>query len=195
MWDEQNDSSDDSDGSDSDSDSDSHPPQQKAAEPLTSPKTPDSNLPGPTAYFKISNITIPSDIANHGKSTGHIPELILNNFTTRLGRRTGRFLGSLFPHVPELRGRQVVTFHNQRDYIFVRHHRYVFKPGSAPASDDAKKEGGKKSKTSAKLQELGPRFSMKMRWLLEGGFDTKYGEYEWYHHRKEQDETRTTFHL
>jgi ribosome production factor 1 len=29
--------------------------------------------------------------------------------------------------MPELEGRQVLTLHNQRDYIFVRRHRYVFR--------------------------------------------------------------------
>jgi len=32
----------------------------------------------------------------------------------------------LFPQKPEFKGRRVVTFHNQRDFIFFRHHRYVF---------------------------------------------------------------------
>jgi ribosome production factor 1 len=72
---------------------------------------------------QVSNYRPSKDIPNHGKPTSHIPELILNNFNTRLGRRVGRFMGSLFPHQPEFEGRQVVTFHNQRDYIFVRHHR------------------------------------------------------------------------
>lgn len=31
---------------------------------------------------------------------------------------------SLFPQDPEFKGRRVVTFHNQRDFIFFRHHRY-----------------------------------------------------------------------
>lgn len=44
-------------------------------------------------------------------------------------------------------------------------------------------------------QELGPRFTLKMRWLQEGTFDTKFGEYEWIHKRKEMDSTRRTFHL
>lgn len=30
---------------------------------------------------------------------------------------------ALVPQVPEFEGRQVVTFHNQRDFIFVRRHR------------------------------------------------------------------------
>lgn len=32
---------------------------------------------------------------------------------------------------PEFVGRQVVTFHNQRDYIFVRFHRYIFAEGKS----------------------------------------------------------------
>jgi hypothetical protein len=47
----------------------------------------------------------------------------------------------------------------------------------------------------ARLQELGPRFTLKMRWLQDGMFDTKFGEYEWFHKRKEMDVTRRTFHL
>lgn len=54
-----------------------------------------------------------------------MPEVILNNFNTRLGHSIGRLLASLFPHDPQFNGRQVVTFHNQRDFIFFRHHRYA----------------------------------------------------------------------
>ena len=34
-------------------------------------------------------------------------------------------LAALFPYDPEFKGRRVVTFHNQRDFIFFRHHRSV----------------------------------------------------------------------
>ena len=40
---------------------------------------------GPTAYFKINNLKFTKDIKRHGKSTEHMPEVILNNFNTRLG--------------------------------------------------------------------------------------------------------------
>ena len=83
------------------------------------------------------------------------------------------------PQNPEFRGRQVATFHNQRDFLFFRRHRYVF-------SEDGKR---------ATLQELGPRFTLKMKWLLAGNFDTKFGEYEWIHKRHEMDTTRRRFHL
>ena len=127
--------------------------------------------------------------SNNGSATSHVPELNLHGFTTRLGHRAGRFLGSLFPHNAQFQGRQVATFHNQRDFIFVRHHRYVFEEGP-----HVNKENGKK-KTKARLQELGPRFTLKMRWLQEGTFDTQFGEYEWFHKRKEMDTTRRKFHL
>ena len=54
---------------------------------------------GPTAFFKLSSFEAGSKLGGHGKPTAHIPELIINHFNTRLGRRVGRFLGSLFPHV------------------------------------------------------------------------------------------------
>jgi len=144
---------------------------------------------GPTAFFKVSGYVPSAVIPDHGRATSHIPELVLNNFDTRLGHRVGRLLGSLFPHNAQFRGRQVATFHNQRDYIFVRHHRYIFEEGK-----DMSKETGKK-KTKARLQELGPRFTLKMRWLQMGMFDTQFGEYEWFHKRKEMDTTRRKFHL
>ena len=72
-----------------------------------------------------------------------------------------------------------MTFHNQRDYIFFRRHRYAF---------DDKGKG-------ATLQELGPRFTLKMKWLLAGSFDTKCGEYEWIHKRHDMDTSRRRFHL
>ena len=144
-----------------------------------------SHLPaGPTAFFKVTNFVSGKDIAGHGQPTSHVPEILLNNFNTRLGHRVGRFLGSLFPHKPNFKGRQVVTFHNQRDFIFVRHHRYIF---------DKPDEKGKPSR--ARLQELGPRFCLKLRWLQAGVFDTKHGEYEWVHKRKKMDTSRRKFHL
>lgn len=36
---------------------------------------------------------------------------------------SSRLIQSLFPQEPNFRGRRVVTFHNQRDFIFFRHHR------------------------------------------------------------------------
>ena len=38
-----------------------------------------------------------------------------------------------------------------------------------------------KNKKKAGLQELGPRFTLKLRSLQRGSFDSKFGEYEWVH--------------
>ena len=172
--------------------------------------------------------------------------MVLNNFSTRLGHRVGRLLGSLFPHDPQFKGRTVATFHNQRDFIFVRHHRYIFEGllSDDEASDDDDGDGGdaedkavakeqaeqdafarellgqpprrktkqeiskaaakaararkrekNKGKVSARLQELGPRFTLKMTWLQAGTFDTRGGEFEWVHKRKQMDTSRRKFHL
>ncbi|KAL0107959.1 hypothetical protein PUN28_014901 [Cardiocondyla obscurior] len=119
---------------------------------------------GPTAHFKLTNVKITTDLKrSHKEITEHRPEVILNNFTTRLGFTIGRMLGALFHYEPEFKGRRVVTFHNQRDYIFFRHHRYEFN-----------QKTGK-----PRLRELGPRFTLKLRSLQHGTFDSKYGDYEW----------------
>jgi ribosome production factor 1 len=99
--------------------------------------------------------------------TDHFPELILNNFNTKVGRRIGRFFASLFPQRPEFKGRQVVTFHNQRDFLFFRRHRYIFK------------ENDTRDKVNVNLQEIGPRFTLKLEKIQHGTFDNKFGEMEW----------------
>ncbi|KAL4236639.1 Ribosome production factor 1 [Mactra antiquata] len=138
-----------------------------------------SHLPdGPTAHFKVSNVKLTREIKNHGELTGHKPEIILNNFNTRLGHTVARLLASVFPQDPNFHGRRAVTFHNQRDFIFFRHHRYIFR--------NAKRVG---------LQELGPRFTMKLRTLQKGSFDSKFGEYEFVHKRHEMDTSRRKFFL
>mmetsp|Transcript_25 Transcript_25/g.62 ORF Transcript_25/g.62 Transcript_25/m.62 type:complete len:308 (-) Transcript_25:97-1020(-) len=133
---------------------------------------------GPTAYYKLTSVKLAKDIANCGRPINAKPEVILNNFNTRLGHRVSRMLGALFGVRPDFRGRRVATFHNQRDFIFFRHHRYIF-------------DGPDK----ARLQPLSPTFTLKLRWLMKGTFDTKKGEYEWIHKRREMDTSRKRFFL
>lgn len=118
---------------------------------------------GPTANFKLSNVKLTTDLKrSHKEISQHKPEVILNNFTTRLGHTIANMLGVLFNPDPEFKGRRVVTFHNQRDYIFFRHHMYQYK-----------------SAQKVSLRELGPRFTLRLWWLQHGTFDTKTGEFEW----------------
>lgn len=133
---------------------------------------------GPTAYFRLSNVKT-CNKKQMKELTYHRPEVILNNFNTRLGQTVGRMLGSIFHYQPDFKGRRVVTFHNQRDYIFFRHHRYKFLKGE-PA-----------------LRELGPRFTLKLQSLQRGTFDSKFGEYEWnmFGRRHELETSRRKFFL
>lgn len=79
---------------------------------------------GPTAHFKISNVRITPELKkSHKEITEHRPEVVLQQFTTRLGLTVGRMLGALFHYSPEFQGKRVVAFHNQRDYIFFRHYK------------------------------------------------------------------------
>jgi len=83
-------------------------------------------------------------------------------------------LAAMFPQVPEFTGRRIITFHNQRDFIFVRQHRYIFDP------DEDNKETGLKPR----IQELGPRFTLKLQRMQHGTFDTVEGEFEWFGHNR-----------
>ncbi|XP_054290374.1 probable ribosome production factor 1 [Macrosteles quadrilineatus] len=136
---------------------------------------------GPTAHFRLSNVKITPELRKDWKEiSSHRPEVILNNFTTRLGQTVARLLASIFNINPEFKGRRAVTFHNQRDYIFFRHHRYEFSPKAKP-----------------RLKELGPRFTLRLQSLQLGTFDSKTGEYEWIQsgRRHELETSRRRFYL
>lgn len=77
---------------------------------------------GPSAYYRLSSIKYCNQIKNKAAFNKSHPEVIINNMTTRLGHSIGRMLACLFHYEPQFRGRKVVTFHNQRDYIFFRQH-------------------------------------------------------------------------
>jgi len=119
---------------------------------------------GPTAYYRLTNCVLAENIWNPGEllPDDYEPELIMNNFTTRLGHTIERMISSMIPHETNLKGRRVMTFHNQRDFVFFRHHRYIFN-----------------NEKSASLQEIGPRFTLKLQYLKEGTPDLEFNEYEW----------------
>lgn len=155
---------------------------------------------GPTCHFSIANWVEGKKLPGHGNPTNHYPELILNNFKTPLGLLTAKLFLSLFPPAPELQGRQVVTLHNQRDYIFVRRHRYVFRDKretekSVVGPDGEKVKGVEDIR--AGLQELGPRFTLKLRRVDKGiGRAGSEGDdavqWQWKAHMEKQ---RTRFNL
>ncbi|CAL8068915.1 unnamed protein product [Orchesella dallaii] len=142
-----------------------------------------SHLPeGPTCFFRVSNVKLTKQLKRDWKEiTNHRPEVLWSNFSTRLGVGIGRMFASLFHYEPQFTGRRIVTFHNQRDYIFFRHHRYEFK-----------KDGSK-----AALRELGPRFTLKLKSVQKGTFESKTGEYQWIitNKRHKMESSRRRFHL
>ena len=122
---------------------------------------------GPTAYYKLSNVRPMKTMRTKKKKALNLakcrPEVITNRFQTRLGKTIERMISSIFHHDSDLQAKRVVTFHNQRDYIFFRHYYYV------------RAANGEK----VRVHELGPRFTLKLRSLQLGTFDSKCGEYEW----------------
>ncbi|KAF2139796.1 uncharacterized protein K452DRAFT_231675 [Aplosporella prunicola CBS 121167] len=150
---------------------------------------------GPMFHFSISNWVEGAKLPGHGNPTNHYPELILNNFRTPLGLLTAHLFRTIFPPQPELQGRQVVTLHNQRDYIFVRRHRYVFRDKRATEKSvvgtDGKPIAGVED-IKAGLQELGPRFTLKLRRIDKGIQRASGQEWQW---KAGSEKVRTRFAL
>lgn len=101
-----------------------------------------SHLPyGPTAYFTLSNCVLRHDIAECKPASQAYPHLIIDGLNSKIGKRIGKIIQSLFP-IPRPESKRVLTFANRNDFIFFRHHMYS-------------KELGK-----VVLNEAGPRFEM-----------------------------------
>lgn len=76
-----------------------------------------------------------------------------------------------------------------------RHHRYIFEEKESKAkAAGSKQQDPPQAAVIARMQELGPRFTLKLLSLQKGTFDSKYGEFEWVH-KKEMDTSRRRFHL
>jgi ribosome production factor 1 len=150
---------------------------------------------GPHFHFTVTNWIEGKKLPRHANDTGHYPELILNNFKTPLGILTAHLFKGLFPATPELEGRQVLTLHNQRDYIFVRRHRYVFRDkreSEKPitGADGKPLKGVEDVKVG--MQEIGPRMTLKLR-RIDRGVQYKSGqEWQW---KGRMEKKRTRFNM
>ncbi|CAI4219545.1 unnamed protein product [Parascedosporium putredinis] len=96
---------------------------------------------GPTLTFSITpGSWMPGKkLPGHGNPTEHWPELLLNGFSTP-----------------------------SRDFIFIRRHRYVFKESNRTVADEDGKPMAGVENIRVGLQELGPRFAMKLRRVDKG---------------------------
>eukprot|EP01100_Stratorugosa_tubuloviscum_P008123 TRINITY_DN3382_c2_g1_i1.p1 TRINITY_DN3382_c2_g1~~TRINITY_DN3382_c2_g1_i1.p1 ORF type:complete len:314 (+),score=119.08 TRINITY_DN3382_c2_g1_i1:75-1016(+) len=138
---------------------------------------------GPTAFFKLTNVVQAKRIEGRAFPSSHFPELILNNFNSRLGHLIGRMFASLFPQRPQFSGRRVVTFHNQRDYIFFHHDRYLISKAE------------QRQRLDIELQEIGPAFTMKLKSIQKGLFDPVNAEYIWIRRKETLPNSRKRFFL
>lgn len=116
---------------------------------------------GPTAYFTLSNVVMRHDIPECGTMSEAYPHLIFHNFSSRLGERVKSVLKYIFP-VPKEDTRRVITFSNEDDFISFRHHTY------------------KKVERQIELEEVGPRFEMKIYKIILGTLDNEdSADVEW----------------
>lgn len=114
-----------------------------------------SHLPnGPTAFFTLADVVMRHDIPGLGTMSEQFPHLVFHNFKTPLGERTRNILKYLFP-VPKDTSQRVVSFINWDDWVLFRQHTYK------------KVNEGKDNE----LQEIGPRFSMKLYRIIMGTLD------------------------
>ncbi|KAJ0116301.1 brix domain containing protein [Diaporthe amygdali] len=156
---------------------------------------------GPTLTYSVNNWIEGSKLPGHGKAQdAYYPELLLNNFKSSLGLLAAKSFQTLFPPQPDIEMRQVVTLHNQRDYIFLRRHRYIFRDRretekSVQAADGKELHGVEGIRVG--LQELGPRCTLKLRRVDKGiGRAGSEGEdalsWEW---KAKMEKVRTRFNL
>ena len=122
-----------------------------------------SHLPsGPTAYFALSNVVLRHDLRTElDTMPEEYPHLIFHNFQSTFGDRVCDILKFIFP-VPKLESKRVISFINKEDFIIFRHNSYK--------KDDYK---------TVNLNELGPRFVMKLYQISLGTVDMANAQTEW----------------
>ncbi|KAJ9151871.1 Class II aaRS ABD-like protein [Pleurostoma richardsiae] len=155
---------------------------------------------GPSLTYSISSWLEGKRIPGHARPQDYWPELLLNNFKTSLGLLSAASFFRLFPPQPDVAGRQVVTLHNQRDYIFFRRHRYVVREKRQTEKSVVDVEGNEIKgfeDVRVGLQEIGPRFTLKLRRVDKGiGRAGSQGEdalqWEW---KPNMEKKRTRFNL
>jgi U3 small nucleolar ribonucleoprotein protein IMP4 len=122
-----------------------------------------SHLPsGPTAYFALSNVVLRHDLKTQlDTMPEEYPHLIFHNFNSRIGDRVVDILKFMFP-VPKLESRRVLSFINKDDFIVFRHHSYQ-----------------KEDYKTVSLEEIGPRFVLKLYQISLGTVDIEHAQTEW----------------
>lgn len=123
---------------------------------------------GPSAWIRVSGVELWKQIKKATLPVLHYPELVFKNFGTWIGARIKRLLQSLYPwdknqlkdKEERNKHRRIVSYWCQRDFIFIRHHRWDFNPDSL-------------NMRKIVTNEVGPRMSLKVTKLKKGLFGDK----------------------
>jgi U3 small nucleolar ribonucleoprotein protein IMP4 len=153
-----------------------------------------SHLPyGPTAFFTLSSVVMRHDIADRGTVSGAYPHLILDGFSSPIGKRFATILQHLFP-IPKEDSKRVITFANRSDTISFRHHTYTKSrtPSAAAAAAAAASAASASAEAASAaagggggggedivLTEVGPRMEMTPFQIKLGTLDQTEAETEW----------------
>lgn len=118
---------------------------------------------GPTAFFSLSNVVLRHDVEEISKTkiSEAYPHLIFSGFSSKVGNRTVKILKHLFP-VPKPESKRVISYINKDDFISFRHHSFTTSSGNDP-----------------ELDEIGPRFEMKLYQIRLGPIDIADADIEW----------------
>ncbi len=158
-----------------------------------------SHMPyGPTAYFGLHHVVMRHDLPKVAPISEAYPHLVLHNLTTRMGRRVGTILQSLFP-VPKPDSRRVVSLIN-RDGARAPPHAAAAPAFAAtsrppalppPRSPPAVLSSARadlisfrhhvyaKEGNEVTLMEAGPRFELKLYQIKLGTIEQTEVENEW----------------
>jgi len=110
---------------------------------------------GPTAFFQLSAVLLRHDMPDVGNMPQDKANIILEGFTSVVGKRVAQVLKHLFPVSKEDQSRRTCTFAVMEDLVVFRHHTW-------------RREG-----KDVELKEHGPRFSMKLYRVLQGPLDER----------------------
>jgi U3 small nucleolar ribonucleoprotein protein IMP4 len=122
-----------------------------------------SHMPsGPTAYFGLSEVVLRHDLHTRLETMSEeYPNLIFDGFNSKIGERVSDILKYLFP-VPKLDSHRVISFINRDDVIVFRNHTH-----------------SKADYRTVDLNEVGPRFNMRLYQITLGTVEISHAQKEW----------------
>ncbi|KAJ1610312.1 IMP4 U3 small nucleolar ribonucleoprotein [Cryptosporidium canis] len=122
---------------------------------------------GPTAYFALNDVVLRHDLPIKPSTVSQSdPHLIFHNFNSALGSRVSNILKNLFPKSKNS-SQRAISFVNINDNILFRHYSWV--KNIHDKSEDIK------------LNEIGPRFMLKLYKIELGTLEMRNLSIEWVH--------------